>query len=167
MTHQEKRIDQIFNPYAHLTKEYNLEKSTFHGGRGFAMKGASVKEFQFDQKVSPKQFNTAAYAGTKSSWMGNFKFSANSAKTTGKYEIPNADKAAPVKEHAVKGYVDSDKKMAVRDYAGQRPYLRRGASQDLIDKNPEKAAQGGTVGWNGTMKPMTIDDVRELLNKNK
>lgn len=47
---------------------------------------------------------------------------------------------------------DSEKKISGNDFAGNRPFLGQGKSQ--------KALSAGK-------QPLTIDQVRELLNKNK
>ena len=46
----------------------------------------------------------------------------------------------------------SDKKVAVRTYAENRPFLEEGKSQKSLNRQNA---------------PLTIDQVRELLNKNK
>jgi hypothetical protein len=63
--------------------------------------------------------------------------------------------AANVSTSSVQGVrnaYDSNKSTSDRTFAGQRPFLDRGKSQKSLDRqNP----------------PMTIEQVRELLNKNK
>ncbi len=163
---QESKLAQrIRSPNMNL--EYDLRKSTFMGTHSVSTKNVAVKEFYYDQKVSPKAFSTGAYAGTKSSWFSNFKFWTKEANTKSKNEIPNATKAAPVKTVAVSDARESQKTMATREFAGERPYLHRGASQDAIDKGEKGQGVPPGIGTDGSLKPMTIDDVRELLNKNK
>lgn len=130
---------------------------------------ARVKEFGFSQGFRTKDFNAKQFRSkeyaSKSAWMGDMRFQAQGANTSGKYQIPNLEKQAGNKTAAVKDSSDAEKAANVRAYAkGDRPYLGREADkmkQSLDKNNPP-------VGWQGTaLKPLSIDDIREMLNKNK
>jgi len=164
---QEQRISHILHPDE--KKAFDLDNAKFFGTKGFSgtTKVTQSKEFQFDQKFSPKAFNAATYSGTKGAWLGDMKFSTKSASTSGKYEIPNAGKAADTKALPIKDYVYSDKAVATKIFPGQRPFLKRGPSQDLFDKEKGYPSTSKPIGFTGDLRPMTIDDVRTLLNKNK
>ncbi len=156
---EQKLIDRIMKPNMGMT--YDLRKSSFGTSGSVSTKSANVKAFAFDQKFSPKSFDTKEFSGAKTSWLGNFKFATKAASTK-----TFATKEAPTKTMPVKDAREADKTMATQTYADQKTYSRRGASQDRFDKNGA-AQQAGDVGWTGDMKAMTIDDVRTLLNKNK
>src|SRR5690606_14521922 len=119
------------------------------------------------QKFNAKTYRAKDYGGTKSAWTGNFRLEDKKAATTGKYEIVNVKRAIPVKSQEVSAARESDKGAATREYAGLRPFWKRGRSQDRFDSEGGTPKDDKAVGWTGDLKPMTIDDVRELLNKNK
>jgi hypothetical protein len=126
-----------------------------------------VKEFQYDQKSLTKDFYVKGYGGTKTSWFKDLKFGTSKALTEGKYEIPNATKATPVKAVAVKDATGTDKSSPVREFAGARPYLKRGPTDHFVEAKGESTDPSAN-GWRGqSMKPMSIEDVRKLLNTNK
>ena len=56
------------------------------------------------------------------------------------------------KQSQIKTANESNKAQSSRDYSGNRPYLEKGKSQKFLNRKN---------------KPMTIDEVRDLLNKNK
>jgi hypothetical protein len=123
-----------------------------------------VKDFYFTQKTSTKEYGTHGFSGSKSTWFGDFQFSTKDASSKGRYEIPNAEKKADTKTMAVADAREQDKAMATSSFANaDRPYLGREAGRVHKPLPPNRAP----VGWTGDLKPMTIDDVRTLLNKNK
>ena len=167
---ERKLLDRIMQP--DTTLEFDLRKSSAIGSRAYAAGSARVKEFHYTQKAEPKTFRTREFHGTKTAWMGDFKFSTKEANSRGKYEIPNAGKSAETKSMRVKQASESDKTMATRALPdGNREYrgsLIRPRSQDRLTQQGPGAQADRTIGWQGgNLKPMTIDDVRELLNKNK
>ncbi len=167
---ERKLLDRLLRPDE--TLEFDLRKSSTIGNRGYATGSARVKEFSYTQKTEPKSFRTRDFHGTKSAWMGDFKYSTKEANSRGKYEIPNVGKAADTKTMRVKAAAESDKTMATRELPeANREYrgsLIRPRSQDRLTQQGPAAQGDRTIGWQGgSLKPMTIDDIRELLNKNK
>jgi hypothetical protein len=51
--------------------------------------------------------------------------------------------------------------------AAGRPFLGRGRSQDRLDIEKGTPQSVKPIGYTGDLKTLSIDDVRELLNKNK
>jgi hypothetical protein len=144
-------------------KAFDLRQGSTFGRQSFVTGTARVKNFYFTQKFAPKDYDTRAYGGTKSSWFGNFKFSTREAGTKGNYEIPNATKKADTKTLPVSDARENSKTMSTTAYAKRdRPYL--GPEANRLHRT---VPANGQVGWTGDLRPMTIDDVRELLNKNK
>src|SRR5687768_1223349 len=143
---------------------FNPNAASFHpSNRSFGAKSAQSKTFYFKQSYSPKEFQAKSFTGTKNAWMGDFKFSTKEANSRGKFQVPNADRAYTVSDAGTKTARESEKAMNVRALpGGDREYL--GPESKRIHKavDPTKP-----TGWEGVMKPMTIDEVRELLNKNK
>jgi hypothetical protein len=165
---QERKLeDRILKP--NLDLQFNLSKSSSFGNRSAPSKNANVREFAFTQKVAPKEFASKDFGGSKASWFSKLKFfSRNSASTEGKYAIPNASKKADTKTLSVDDAREASKSMDTAQYAkADRPYLIRGRSQDKLDDEKGVPKDNKPLGWGGSLTPMTIDDVRELLNKNK
>lgn len=156
------------------TLEFDIAKASSFTGKASRTNSARTKGFHIGQKYAPKEYKAKAFAGTKSAWQGDFKFSTREANTSGKYRIPNAQKEAETKTMRVKAAREAEKSMGTREFANaQRPFLNRGRSQDQIDEgqaagtNPRVLQYTLQDKWTGSLNELkTIDDVRALLNKN-
>jgi hypothetical protein len=167
---QDRKLEErIVRP--DMGMEYNLENSSFGGAdRKAQSKAASVKNFDGLKPFESKAFSSKAYAGTKTSSLKDEKYAVNSAELKGKYEIPNATKKQDTKTVPVNASRDSNKTVAVdASREANQKFFGKGRSQDRMDavKGPpeEKALARG--GYGGDLKQLTIDDIRELLNKSK
>jgi hypothetical protein len=165
---QEQKLWDRLNRNPQKDKEmvFDTRQASFSSSRSFNSKSANSKGFLFKQKFSAGEYRSKEYAGTKSAWSGDFKFSARQANTRGKFEVPNASRQVNTKTMDVADARESAKGMPTRDFAGQRPYLKRGASQDRLDREGP-GFNDQHIGTTSDLRPMTIDDIRELLNKNK
>lgn len=149
-------IDQglVFDPGRGSAK---LEKN-------FNVRGARTDTFQYDQKVAPAKYETREFA-PKTSWFSRLKFWTKEAPSSGAHEVPNVSRQADTKTAAVKDARDAGKTMTVRTLpGGDRIYL--GPERAKLDRavDPNKPLPG----WTGTkMETLTLEEVRELLNKNK
>ncbi|MGB8353280.1 MAG: hypothetical protein WCD79_05290 [Chthoniobacteraceae bacterium] len=129
--------------------------------------GANVGTFYFDDHVRTKEFSTHAASGVNKFWAGDVKYDAKTANLGTKTVIPNATKVYATKTSDTKTARESGKESATRA-ATTREYRGRGVSQDRLDREGPDALKGANpVGSNGDLHPMTIDEVRTLLNKNK
>ncbi len=150
------------------------------GGRTYDTGNARVKDFYYDQKAHPGSYGTRDFYGSKKDWLGDLKYAARDANTHGRYTIPNATKTADTKTAATKEAWDSGKTAATHGlHDGQREYLGPEskklrtpvdpASQgDWRNAGRESVVNSGTsVEKYTTLKQLTIEDIRELLNKNK
>ena len=115
-------------------------------------KQVSTKEFQFEQKVRTKSFLTRMF-GTKTNSEADKKFATSAANTKGRYEIPNASKTIEQKRYDTEEAVDAQKQYATRGFATKEAKVR-GTAQGSIDEQYQHG-------------PLTFEQVRELLNKNK
>lgn len=160
---QEKTLEQRLLGKPDITKAFDLRQGSTFGRQSFRTDKARVKEFYFTQKMSPKDYATRDFNGSKGTWFGDFRFTTQEAGSKGKYEIPNAAKKADTKTMPVADAREHDKLMATSPFAkGKRSYL--GPEADRVHR---AVPADKPVGWTGDLKPMTIDDVRTLLNKNK
>ena len=100
------------------------------------------KDFSGTRDFSTTQFYSQTYHG------GRTAYEASSQQTLANSKAPSADQAA----RGVRDAPQSGKKVASRAYAGNRPFLNEGTNQKSLNRHNE---------------PLTIEQVRELLNKNK
>lgn len=134
-------------------------------GKSFYTRNAQTTAFQFDQKVAPQKFATREFSQPKSSWLSKLKFWAKDADTKGAHEVPNLSKQAETKSAPVKEARDAGKTVAVRDAAGsERVYL--GPERAKLDRSIDPA-KPLPAGYSGKLETLTLEQVRELLNKNK
>jgi hypothetical protein len=150
-------------------KEFNIDSALAHRntpGKFQTTKNASSKEFYFQQKFSPKGYETRDFGGKKQSWFASLKFWAKDANLYSRNEIPNATKAAAVKTAPTKGARESGKTAASRELVdAHRPYLGPEAAKIAKGINPnDPNAMPRLTQELHELK--TIEDVKALLNKN-
>lgn len=149
---QEKKLaERLQNP--DMTLEFVPRVKSFGSGKGYQdPKGgnAGVKEFYFTQRYSAKGFATKDYRAGNF-WMGDFKFDTKRADVKASRD---AGKTYATKSAEVKEAREGGKTYGTSTFAGTREHIERGKAQGAIDAEQKKG-------------PKTIDDVRELLNKNK
>jgi hypothetical protein len=102
----------------------------------------NTKEFSGIRKLPSPQFHFRSFQNTKEG-VANL-----SAKRVADSDIAFETQAATGLRRAS----DADKKVNGREFAGTRPFLERGKSQKELSRRD---------------RPLTIEEVRELLNKNK
>jgi hypothetical protein len=149
---EKKLLDRLLKP--DMTLQNDAQNKKFVGDHSASLaQSANVGTFYVHQKAHSKDF-----AGTRNLPTNQFdpKTSDNGRRA---YQIPvyqgvrnsksaYAGQTAP----AVRALSQSQKKIDSRAYAGNRPFLDEGKSQKSLNRRNE---------------PMTIEQVRELLNKNK
>ena len=115
-------------------------------------KQAPTKEFYVRKRAPEKGFFGRLFR-TKGFNAKNSRYQAMQASLPTRTEIAKAD--VPYRTAAYRGVDsarESGKAAAVSDFDGTRPFLIQGKSQKALSQQD---------------RPLTIDDVRELLNKNK
>ena len=135
-----------------MTLENNAQNKQFTADKKSVHKKAHVNAFYLEKKSQeksysgardfrPKEFNSKSYRAEEPV--------ADSLrdKTAAQFEYSESSKGARTKQA-----YDQNKSPKSRQYAGTRPYLEQGKSQKSLNRKN---------------RPMTIDEVRELLNKNK
>jgi len=162
---QESRMEKILKPDPN--KEFILSKSDLFGQKSYTAQSAQIKEFYFPRKFNAKDYLTGSFSGNKSCWMGDFKYALASSDPSSGRVVPNATKQYDTKSMAVKASSDSEKKYGVSDFSTKSSGVR-GKSQDKFDaRGPDALTGPDNPGWKGSMAPMDIQQVRELLNKTK
>jgi hypothetical protein len=149
-----------------LTREFNIQQlSPFGRSKSeFTAHGAQTSSFYIHQKYTPKGYDTNGFR-TKTAWDSDFKFSTKAARTK-TYETKEA--AAASKTAAVKDAREGSKTAATREfYEANRKTSFTGRNQALFDKEGPAAQAKVGASWSGNLKQLTVEDVREILNKNK
>ena len=160
------REESILRP--DVTKEFNPSAANFGSGRTITGKSTSTGEFHFVDRTRTKNFNTGAFA-TKEASGTNSEYATKSAQTK---ESWFARLTGHTKAYATRENSDSGKKMEGHDLPGsEKKFVARGRRQAALDKS---GAAGQMMGgdresgqsWSGDLKPLSIQDVKTLLNKN-
>jgi hypothetical protein len=157
-----KRGAEIFVADPH--KKFDMSRDPLRPNRSYGTDKARVKDFAYDQKVNPSKFSTRDFYGSKSALAAEKRFATAEANTRGNYTIPNADKPAPTKTADTRDARESGVTAAVRELpSAHRPYLGKESEKvhTALDQNNLPRVS------NELHELKTIDDVRELLNKNK
>jgi hypothetical protein len=147
-----------------LSREFAMEQLNPWGrANSFQTKSARSDTFYFQQKYQPKAYDARAFKA-KDWWGGDFKFSTKAAGTTGKYEVPKIGTAVDTPTKAVKDAQEAGKSMSTRDLPdGSRPYLGKEAQKMQKPLDPTNLPKI----TNEMHELKTIEDVKELLNKNR
>jgi hypothetical protein len=146
---EQKLIDRVLRPNMELKN--NAQQKSFNGGKSFRADAARVREFYFNQRVRTKSASAGSFQA-KAHWQGDFKFSTTQAHSQGRFLIPNASTRVDTATHEVEPARESEKAARVNDYPTEK-FQGRGTRQRALDLE------------NAPRDPMTIDQVRELLNK--
>lgn len=146
-----KLMDRIFKP--NTDGGVAEQNKAFSGGKSFSANQARVKEFHFTERFRARDYATTSYAGAKN-WSGDFKYVTKSADTRGRGASVESVKTFATKSVPVKEARNSNKRYETASYES-REYLIPGKSQKLLDQKYVNK------------KEMTMDEVRELLNKSK
>ena len=159
---QEKRIAKILHP--DRTLSYYSGEHTLGGMKSFGTDSAKSKEFNFSQKFHPTGYSSEkGFKGAKSDWKGDAKFTTTTARSEGTRKMLDTDKKAATKSASTKEDWQSSKKRSTReDQYANREFLGP-ESKKLHENTP--ITKGNS--WKGDLQPMTIDEVRDLLNKPK
>ncbi len=150
---QEKKLaDRLLRPDMSLANPAQNKKFS-------AVGGTSVdKKFVANPFSTGDEATSKSFGGTKSFFSrvfgtGTFSRAEAAASAKANAEIAYANTQFATRESSlVRPSSDSAKPARVREYADQRPFLGKGTRQEILSQED---------------KPLTIDEVRELLNRNK
>jgi hypothetical protein len=176
--------------------KYNVDVQALNASRGSFLPKNGIrqeKDFAAAQKnARTKPFQAMEFQGEKQSLWAKLNFLSKTAATRGKYEVPNLNKTIEKKDTEVREARDAQKEMATRDMPGNRPFL--GKEYDRMKKplDPQKLPMGASASVepgslvgpsrseetgrydvperniNSSLREIkTVEDVRELLNKNR
>lgn len=147
---ENKLVDRLLRP--DMTLQNNAQKKTFVAAGAPLDRHATVGKFYWQEKTNTKKFsNTREFSSQQyrsRSFHGN-KDSANLNTTS----VHKSDLAFGTQTATgIRTAANSEKKVSSREFAENRPFLGKGQSQKALSQQS---------------RPLTIEEVRELLNKNK
>jgi hypothetical protein len=127
---------------------------------GFLMKktGSASSKFLYEQKTSTEKYqNVRSFLGVKNPWIGRKVYESDQASVWSKTLVPNQETKFPVKSGATGKFHAAERRASRReDPFNTSRYLGQGSSQGRLDQLSEQID-----------KNMTIEQVREILNKNR
>jgi hypothetical protein len=148
---ERKLVDRLLRPDMTLQNSEQKKKFIADGtsinkkasvGTFYAEKKSNLKTFSATRDFSTRQFDSRAFHGSRSALENSSQQAVGNSRPAYPAQSARGTRDAP----------QSDKEVASRAYGGNRPFLDQGKSQKSL--NQQNA-------------PLTIDQVRELLNKNK
>ena len=151
---QEKKLtDRLLRPDMTLASTEQNKKFIAVGGtpvdkefvaKSFSTSEATSKSFAGTKGFFARVFGTKTY--TRAEAAANAKTNADIAYANTQFATKESSLIRPSS--------DSSRKVRAQDYADQGPFLAKGTRQEILNQQQEN-------------KPLTIDEVRELLNKSK
>jgi hypothetical protein len=148
---ERKLVDRLLKPEMTLQNSEQKKKFIADGtsinkkarvGTFYVERKSNSKTFSGTHELSTQQFNSRSFHGNRSA----FENSSNHLPGNSRPAYPTQSARGP------RDAPQSGKKVASRAYAENRPFLDQGKSQKSLNRQNA---------------PLTIDQVRELLNKNK
>ena len=153
---ERKLMDRVLKPDMELGNP--LQAKSFSEGSSVALRKASESRDSYagvrDAYIKDFAY-TRSFLGIKNPWFGGKVYDTAAASLLTKSALVNADREVPVKKEEAAGYYDATKSV---NYGSPVVPVR-----EFI---PSPAAQGSVSGISDKINDkMTIDEVRELLNK--
>jgi hypothetical protein len=148
---ERKLVDRLLRP--DMALQNSEQKKKFVADGTSVNKKANVGTFYVEKKTKPKTFSRTRELSTQQFNSRPFQGSRSASENSSQQTTANSRVAYPTQSaRGPRDASQSNKKATSRTYAGNRPFLDQGKSQKSL--NQQNA-------------PLTIDQVRELLNKNK
>jgi hypothetical protein len=146
---ERKLIDRLLRPDMSLQSSEQTKK--FVADKTFVDKQAHVSTFYLQKKSNSKDFaGTRDFSVQPARNQLTSPAQSKTADISSRTRLPNS--RYPTSPKPVRSANSANKKKKTNDFPGNRPFLEQGKSQkSLTRQNP----------------PLTIEQVRELLNKNK
>jgi hypothetical protein len=136
-----------------------MNAKKFDGG-GFLLKkpASGTASFRYTQKASTGKYeNVRSFLGIKNPWIGRKIYDPSQASLWSKSLIRNKDTAYPVDSIKTGKFHEAERGASRREQPfSASSYLAEGSAQGRLDQLSEQID-----------KNMTIEQVREILNKNR
>ena len=147
---EKKMLDRLLRP--NTTLDNSMQTKQFVAGGEVLTKKAPTKPFFVPRGWWDKKFGGVKEVRTKEFGTEASRFASKQASTSSRNKLTKIDAPYPTTAYVTRDTVDTGRPVETNDYAGVREFRVKGKSQKAL------SAQD---------RPLTIDEVRELLNKNK
>jgi hypothetical protein len=149
---EKKLVDRLLKP--DMTLQNDAQNKKFIGdGSASIKKRANVGTFYIHQKPGSKNFGGTRDFSTTQFYSQTYRGGRTAHEVSSQQTLTNSKSTyASQTARGVRDAPQSGKKVASRAYAGNRPFLNQGTNQKSLNRQNEA---------------LTIEQVRELLNKNK
>ena len=144
-------VDRLLKPDMTLQNDAQNKKFTGDGSASIN-KRANVGSFYVHQKPSSKNYSGTRDFSTTQFYSQTYRGGRTASEVSSQQTLANSKAYGSQTARGVRDAPQSGKKVASRAYAGNLPFLNEGTNQKSL---------------NGKNEPLTIEQVRELLNKNK
>jgi len=149
---EKKLVDRLLKP--DMTLQNDAQNKKFVGDGSVSVnKRANVGTFFIHQKPRSKSFSGTRDVSTTQFYSQTYRGGRTGYEVSSQQTLANSK--ATFANQTARGIRDapqSGKKVASRAYPGNRPFLNQGTNQKSLNRQND---------------PLTIEQVRELLNKNK
>ena len=147
---EQKLLDRVLKP--DMSLENAAQTKQFTAGGATVDKRVRTKSFHVQNRRAEKQFVTGNFA-TKEFGTTKSRYQQQEANVASRTAVAKLNTPYPAPGfNGVRAAPENEKAVEASAYGDTRPFLGRGKSQKSL------SAQD---------RPLTIDEVRELLNKNK
>ena len=144
------------------SKTFNPSTARFGNRSADSDKSAHTDTFRFTERFRTKEFASKEF-GAKSAWLGKLSFATKDATTK---EAREAGKTAASKTYDTETAREAGKTAALPIVPdGERKFLGKEAEKMKRGIRPEDQGKLENA-WTGNLDPMSIEDVKKLLNKN-
>jgi len=149
---EKKLLDRLLKP--DMTLQNDAQNKKFSGdGLVSINKRANIGTFFVHQKPSSKNYSGTRDFSTTQFYSQTYRGGRTTYDVSSQQTLANSKAAYGSKTaRGVRDAPQSEKKVASHAYGGSRPFLNEGTNQKSLNRKTE---------------PLTIEQVRELLNKNK
>src|SRR6476660_6124347 len=149
---EKKLVDRLLKPDMALQNDAQNKKFSGDGSASIN-KRANVGTFFIHQKSSSKNYSGTRDFSTTQFYSQTYRGGRTAHEVSSRQTLANS-KASYGNQtaHGVRDAPQSGKKVASHAYGGNRPFLNEGTNQKSLNKHND---------------PLTIEQVRELLNRNK
>jgi hypothetical protein len=155
---QEKKLmDRINSPDRQQASIFQNKLFASSSGINLAKTSYADTTYSGTKSSNAKTFpGLRSFLGIKNPWFGNKIFVSRSADISAKTGFLNGQKSFAVSQAPTAGYANANKDPSlISADVPVRPFLSKGATQGQFDEISAK-----------TKKELTINEVREMLNKN-
>ena len=147
---ERKLIDRLLRPDVSLQND--AQNKQFTPGGTVSTKKVATKEFYVSSRSPEKKYTNVRDVSVTEFQTKPSPLAQQKADTETRTNFTKVYRPYPTATYATRGAAEAEKTIEAYEYADTRPFLVRGKSQKSL------SAQD---------RPLTIEEVRELLNKNK